>query len=73
MNFSVENICNIGGCVLIFVLLALLLFKPSGVMPLIEGQNNNNLNNSKNSNNNRVNNNVSNNNDKRSNLYGLKM
>ena len=41
MNFSVENICNIGGCVLIFVLLALLLFKPSGVMSLIEGQNNN--------------------------------
>ena len=64
MNFSVENLCNIGGCVLIFVLLALLLFKPSGVMSLIEGQNNNN--NSKNSanknsktvsNNNRVNNN----------------
>ena len=47
MNFSVENLCNIGGCVLIFVLLALLLFKPSGVMSLIEGQNNNN--NSKNS------------------------
>jgi len=42
MNFSVENICNIGGCVLIFVLLALLLFKPSGVMSLIEGQSNNN-------------------------------
>ena len=42
MNFSVENLCNIGGCVLIFVLLALLLFKPSGVMSLIEGQNNNN-------------------------------
>ena len=45
MNFSVENICNIGGCVLIFVLLALLLFKPSGVMSLIEGNNNNNNNN----------------------------
>jgi hypothetical protein len=45
MNFSVENLCNIGGCVLIFVLLALLLFKPSGVMSLIEGQNNNNNNN----------------------------
>ena len=44
MNFSVENLCNIGGCVLIFVLLALLLFKPSGVMSLIEGQNNNNNN-----------------------------
>ena len=71
MNFSVENLCNIGGCVLIFVLLALLLFKPSGVMSLIEGQNNsktgvNNNNNSKNgannnsktvANNNRVNNN----------------
>ena len=75
MNFSVENLCNIGGCVLIFVLLALLLFKPSGVMSLIEGQNKNNNNNSKNSannnskngaNNNRVNNNnnrVNNNND----------
>ena len=67
MNFSVENLCNIGGCVLIFILLALLLFKPNGVMSLIEGQNNNNNNNnskngannnSKNSaNNNRVNNN----------------
>ena len=44
MNFSVENLCNIGGCVLIFVLLSLLLFKPSGVMSLIEGQNNNNNN-----------------------------
>ena len=41
MNFSVENLCNIGGCVLIFILLALLLFKPNGVMSLIEGQNNN--------------------------------
>ena len=72
MNFSVENLCNIGGCVLIFVLLALLLFKPSGVMSLIEGQNKNSNsnnganNNSKNgannnsktvANNNRVNNN----------------
>ena len=73
MNFSVENLCNIGGCVLIFVLLALLLFKPSGVMSLIEGQNtpNNSNNNSKNSanknsnnsaNNNRANNNRVNNN-----------
>ena len=44
MNFSVENLCNIGGCVLIFILLALLLFKPNGVMSLIEGQNNNNNN-----------------------------
>ena len=42
MNFSVENLCNIGGCVLIFILLALLLFKPNGLMSLIEGQNNNN-------------------------------
>ena len=41
MNFSVENLCNIGGCVLIFILLALLLFKPNGVMSLIEGNNNN--------------------------------
>ena len=69
MNFSVENLCNIGGCVLIFVLLALLLFKPSGVMSLIEGQNSNSNNNSKNSaynnngaNNNRANNNRANNN-----------
>jgi hypothetical protein len=64
MNFSVENICNIGGCVLIFLLLALLLFKPSGVMSLIEGNNNNSVvskNNSPSStnNNNRVNNNGS--------------
>ena len=60
MNFSVENLCNIGGCVLIFVLLALLLFKPSGVMSLIEGNNNNNSKNGVNNNrtnNNRVNNN----------------
>jgi hypothetical protein len=60
-----ENICNIGGCVLIFVLLALLLFKPSGVMSLIEGNNNNNNNNNNSSNrtnNNRVNNNRVNNN-----------
>ena len=69
MNFSVENLCNIVGCVLIFVLLALLLFKPSGVMSLIEGQNSNSNNNSKNSaynnngaNNNRANNNRANNN-----------
>ena len=69
MNFSMENICNIGGCVLIFVLLALLLFKPSGVMSLIEGNNNNNNNNSSNKNNssnratiNRVNNNNGSNN-----------
>jgi len=44
MNLSVENLCNIGGCVLIFVLLALLLFKPTGIMSLLEGQNNNNNN-----------------------------
>ena len=60
MNLSVENLCNIGGCVLIFVLLALLLFKPSGVMSLIEGQNN-----SKNgANNNNSNNGANNNNSK---------
>jgi hypothetical protein len=35
---SVDKICNIAGCVLIFVLLALLVFKPNGVMSLIEGQ-----------------------------------
>ena len=39
MNFSVEKLCNIGGCVLIFVLLALLLFKPQGLMSVFEGQN----------------------------------
>ena len=60
MNFSVENLCNIGGCVLIFILLALLLFKPNGVMSLIEGQNNNN-NNSKNGANNNSKNGVNNN------------
>ena len=63
MNLSVENLCNIGGCVLIFVLLALLLFKPSGVMSLIEGNSNNN--NSKNgSNNNNNSKNGANNNSK---------
>ena len=35
---SIDKICNIAGCVLIFVLLALLVFKPSGVMSLLEGQ-----------------------------------
>lgn len=35
---SVDKICNIAGCVLIFVLLALLVFKPNGVMSLLEGQ-----------------------------------
>ena len=64
MNFSVENMCNIGGCVLIFILLALLLFKPNGVMSLFEGNSNNN-NNSKNGNN--KNNNTKNSNTKNSN------
>ena len=62
MNLSVENLCNIGGCVLIFVLLALLLFKPSGVMSLIEGNSNNN--NSKNGSNNNNSKNGANNNSK---------
>ena len=35
---SVDKICNIAGCVLIFVLLALLVFKPNGIMSLLEGQ-----------------------------------
>ena len=35
---SVDQICNIAGCVLIFVLLALLVFKPNGIMSLLEGQ-----------------------------------
>ena len=64
---SVDKICNIAGCVLIFVLLALLVFKPNGVMSLFEGQapvkpvqppqprNNNNVN--RNANVNRNNNN----------------
>ena len=59
MNFSVENLCNIGGCVLIFVLLALLLFKPSGVMSLIEGQNKNSKNGANNNSKNSTNNNNS--------------
>ena len=63
-----DQICNVGGCVLIFVLLALLVLKPNGLMTLFEGQNNNspksNNNNNNNSvnNNNRANNNRSNNN-----------
>mgnify|MGYP001090556161 CR=1 FL=1 len=40
MNLSVEKLCNLGGCVLIFVLIALLLFKPSSIMSFFEGQNN---------------------------------
>ena len=35
---SVDKICNIAGCVLIFVLLAMLVFKPHGVLSLLEGQ-----------------------------------
>ena len=35
---SVDQICNIAGCVLIFVLLLLLVLKPNGVMSLLEGQ-----------------------------------
>ena len=35
---SIDKICNVAGCILIFVLLALLVFKPSGVMSLFEGQ-----------------------------------
>uniref|UniRef100_A0A6C0C7A5 Minor capsid protein P11 C-terminal conserved region domain-containing protein n=1 Tax=viral metagenome TaxID=1070528 RepID=A0A6C0C7A5_9ZZZZ len=68
MNLSMDQICNVGGCVLIFVLLALLVLKPNGLMTLFEGQNNNspksNNNNNNNSvnNNNRANNNRSNNN-----------
>ena len=38
MNFSVDQICNIGGCVLIFVLLFVLIFKPKSLTGLIEGQ-----------------------------------
>ena len=42
MNFTMEQMCNIGGCVLVFVLLALLVFKPNGFMSLLEGNSNNN-------------------------------
>ena len=38
MNFSVDQICNIGGCVLIFLLLFVLIFKPKSLTGLIEGQ-----------------------------------
>jgi len=38
MNFSVDQICNIGGCVLIFVLLFILIVRPKSIMSLIEGQ-----------------------------------
>ena len=44
MNFTMEQMCNIGGCVLVFVLLALLVFKPNGLMSLLEGNSNNNNN-----------------------------
>ena len=69
MNLNMDKICNIGGCVLIFVLLALLVFKPNGVMSLFEGQNavnnnsvpkNNNNNAPKNNNNNAPKNNNNN-------------
>lgn len=40
MNLSVEKLCNLGGCVLIFALVVLLLFKPSSIISLFEGQNN---------------------------------
>ena len=39
------QICNIGGCVLIFVLLVLLIVKPNGIMSFFEGNSNNNNNN----------------------------
>lgn len=66
---SVDKICNIAGCVLIFVLLALLVFKPRGLGSLFEGQapiqppqppkpRNNNNNANRNANANRNNNNV---------------
>ena len=59
MNLNMDQICNIGGCVLIFVLLVLLIVKPNGVMSLFEGQSSNNSNNS---NNGAANNRVANNN-----------
>ena len=62
----IDKICNIAGCVLIFVLLFLLVFKPSGVMSLLEG-NSPNTNKPTNNNNNNNNNNNINNNNKNSN------
>jgi len=66
---SVDQMCNIGGCVLIFVLLALLVLKPNGIMSILEGQsplgngnNNNNVGNKNSMNNNNGNNNAMNNN-----------
>ena len=50
MNLNMDQICNIGGCVLIFVLLVLLIVKPNGIMSIFEGndnKNNNDKNNSK--------------------------
>ena len=38
MNFSVDQMCNMGGCFLIFVLLFVLIFKPKSLTGLIEGQ-----------------------------------
>ena len=35
---SVDKMCNIAGCVLIFVLLGMLILKPQGVLSLLEGQ-----------------------------------
>ena len=62
---SVDKICNVAGCLLIFVLLALLVFKPNGIMSILEGQapinNNNSVNNNNRNNNNRNNNNNNNN------------
>jgi len=57
MNLNMDQICNIGGCVLIFVLLVLLIVKPNGVMSLFEGQSSNNSNNNNGAANNRVANN----------------
>jgi len=41
MNLNMDQICNIGGCVLIFVLLVLLIVKPNGIMSIFEGNSNN--------------------------------
>ena len=67
---SVDKICNVAGCILIFVLLALLVFKPSGVMSLLEGQapvSNSNKANSNKTNSNKVNSNKANSNKANSN------
>ena len=55
MNFNFDQICHIGGCVLIFALLVLLIMKPQGIMSIFEGQNANANNSAPNNSNKNVN------------------